>query len=415
MYSRKLPDFSVVARPATPDEPLPVLTYQQRKGRWTSKASQDNLPEEAIMAEQESSFPWTRLEEDFFYRLRTKIAALTQVRGEELLWRDDIHQNFTLYRPLPRPGTPVGHMYLKDAAGTLHKFSSLDLRFAHFRRRFPHDVRLIAGDHKYGRERDKDFSLDNLIQSHYPLIEHRVAQDLRYCQKTMKGVPREKLLNPLAWSYKEGSRPCYVNLLRYGEPVSEVQICSHNFWKYKGDDDCELEWQKLDAEIRSDIMRTNLKPGMFMRVLSRDLGAISVKGYFNRSVLPAAYGEKELRGPEDFTYDAGWLKVRGGRPKRLPHRDGRRLPRRKHEDLPDRPAHIPSASDFTPVTRSKDDPDFADQLWRTLEDGSFYPPGYQPNPAYAPRFYAVDPLKLGVHPWQAEEIRLRELEFAKEL
>lgn len=430
MYSRNLPEFSPIPkpsphpefRPAPPPPQIPGQPKRRTRGR-------NKLKKEAFKPEE--TFPWSNPEEDFLTRLLTKIEAMIEVDGERLTWRKDIHENFPEYRPLPSPGTVVPHLYLRDAAWMLHKFSPLQIRFAYFRRRFPHDVRLLdegqnvlssgaaarywedekLGVPPRGRSRVRDYSLGNLTQARYPMVEHRPLISKRNRSGFMRITP----IDPLVWKYHERYRPCYVDLIQYKEPHSIVRICPHNYWQYKGDTECEIEWQRMDAEIRGDILRTNLEPGMFIKVLSRNLGAMSVKGYTRLDILPTIYGEKELRGPEDFTYDEGWLKIKGGRPRRMPHRDGRRLPNRKPEDQPDLPSHNPSAQNFSPVAGPEADRGFDEALWRTIEDGSFYPPGYQPDPRYAPRFYAVDPLKLGLHPWLAEEIRLRELEFAKEL
>ena len=434
MYSRNLPAFSPVPKPAEqpeyrPAPPPPVLPGQPKRrtrgpGKWQKAPSK----------EDPRFLPWSNPEEDFLTRLLTKINAMVHFDGEVISWRKDIQENFPAYKPVPVPGGPVPHLYLKDAAGVLHKFSPLDIRFAYFTRRFPHDVRLIQEGAKVpsnkasarhwedlkegglpgppqGRSILKDYSLSNLTQSRYPTVQHRPL----ISQRNRSGCMRIKPSDPLAWKYHDRYKPCYVDLVKYGNPMSVVRICSHNFWKYKGDIECELEWQNLDAEIRGDILRTNMQSGMFVKVLSRELGAVSVKGYMKYDIMPTIYGEKELRGPEDFTYDAGWLRIKGGRPRRVPHNDGRRLKSRKHEDLPDLPAHNPTAQDFTPIPRPESYQDFEQELWRTIEDGSFYPPGYQPDPRYVPQFYAVDPLKLGVHPWLAELVRLHELELAKEL
>ena len=437
MLGRSLPDFAPVPRPPPGPEyrpaPPPLLPGQPK--RRTRGPNKVRKAAPVIM----EAFPWSNPEEDFLTRLLIKIEALIQVDGEVITWRKDVRENFPKYKPVPVPGERVQHLFLKDAVGVLHKFSPLEVRFAYFTRRFPHDVRLVqdgpavlsgGAQKRYwalreeaeasgrepekmasGRSRLKDFSIGNLTQNRYPTVEHRPLIP----QRNQSGFMRLKPVDPLAWKYSDRYRPCYVDLVHYGDPLSVVRICSHNFWVYKGDTECEIEWQKLDADVRSDLLRTNLQPGMFIRVLSRDLGAMSVKGYMKLHVMPTIYGEKELRGPEDVTYDAGWLKIKGGRPRRAAHGDGRRLKGRKPEDQPDRPAHITSAQDFSPVPKPEDDPDFADQLWRKIEDESFYPPGHRPDPRYAPRFYAVDPLKLGLHPWQAEVIRLQAIELAKEI
>ena len=447
MLGRTLPDFAPVPRPAQGPEyrpTAPPLLPGQPKRRTRGPNRVKKVPREIVAA-----FPWSNPEEDFLTRLLIKIEALIQIEGEVITWRKDIHENFPAYQPVPVPGAPVPQLYLKDAGGTLHKFSPLEIRFAYFTRRFPHDVRLLdvgqrvlsrgaqarylqmlqdadlsdtgKGGLPQGRSLLKDYSLGNLTQSSYPTIKHRTP--VSSGEKDRRGFLKYKHLDPLAWRYHDRYRPCYVDLVEYRDPISVVRICPHNFWQYKGDTECEVEWQKLDADIRGDLLRTNLRPGMFIRISSRNLGAMSSNGRMNFNILPTLYGERELRGPEDSTYDEGWLRIKGGRPRRVPHNDGRRLKGRKHEDLPDRPAHNPSPQNFTPIPRPASKlpgehvhtPEFADQLWRTLEEESFYPPRYQPDPALAPRFYATDLLKLGIHPWQAEKIRLYELELAKEL